>query len=209
MSEPPAILGGTAIDALQGRRFSLVPLTPEYYRALYQLSVTDQNSFRWRYHGAVPPLDAFERSLYSGVLCQFVIVPTARPQQLLGLVAAYNANLQSDYCFLAAVSHPGAGAGILEAVALFLRYLVRHWALRKIYLEVPEYNLSQYYSAVTAGLLKEEGRLTGHQYFLDHYWDLITYAIYRNDLLRFGERFESLFSPDSSGVVPPPEPDGE
>jgi hypothetical protein len=194
------ILGGPETNPLVGRRFSLVPLTPEYHRALYLLSVTDQNSFRWRFHGTTPSLETFERSLHPGVLCQFVVVPTGQPQRLLGLVVAYNANLQNGYCFLAAVTDPSSGAGILEAAGLFLRYLIRNWPFRKIYLEVPEYNVAQYQSAVSAGVLREEGRLKEHQYFLDRYWDLITYAIYRDELVKFGERFSSLFV---SGVPEP------
>jgi RimJ/RimL family protein N-acetyltransferase len=188
-----SILGGPETNPLLGRRFSLVPLTPEYHRALYVLSVTDQNSFRWRFHGTTPSMETFERSLHTGVLCQFVVVPTGQQQRLMGLVVAYNANLQNGYCFLAAVTHPSAGAGILEAAGLFLRYLIRNWPFRKIYLEVPEYNDRQYQSAVNAGVLKEEGRLKEHQYFLDRYWDLVTYAIYRDELIQFGERFSSLF----------------
>jgi hypothetical protein len=148
----------------------------------------------------------FERSLYSGVLSQFIIVPTDEPRRLLGLVVAYNASLQSDYCYIAAVSDNAAGVGILEAMALFLRYLLRHWPFRKLYLEVPEYNLDQYISAVSIGLLKEEGRLKGHQYYLNRYWDLITYAMYNEDLIRFGERFESLFNPESAVTGQHPDP---
>jgi RimJ/RimL family protein N-acetyltransferase len=188
-----SILGDAHTNPLLGRRFSLVPLTPEYYRALFLLSITDQNSFRWRFHGSTPSLESFERSLHPGVLCQFVVVPTGQPQRLTGLVVAYNANLQNGYCFLAAVTDSSAGAGILEAVGLFLRYLIRNWPFRKIYLEVPEYNFDQYRSAVSAGILREEGRLKEHSYFLDRYWDQITYAIYRDELLRFGEKFSSLF----------------
>jgi len=190
-----SVLGGLELDALRGRRFWLVPLGPEHHRQLYHLTITDQNSFRWRYHGLVPSPEHFERSLYAGVLCQFAVVPVEQPKELMGLVVAYNSNLQHDYCFLAVIGDRSVGAGILEAVALFLRYLIRHWPFRKIYLEVPEYNAPQFASAVTAGLLKEEGRFLQHQYFLNQYWDLITYAVYPQELLTFGERFSSLINP--------------
>ncbi len=200
MSDESSVPDDTRPDSLHGRRFSLVPLTVEYHRFLYRLSVRDENTFRWRYHGAVPPFDAFERSLYAGVLCQFVISPTGNPEKLAGLVVAYNASLQSDYCFLAIIADRGAGAGIFEGLALFLRYLLDHWPLRKIYLEAPEYNVVQFASLVRAGLLKEEARFKEHQYFAGRYWDLVTYAIYREDLLRFGERFDALFLPDSGSL---------
>jgi hypothetical protein len=196
----PSILGDADTNALSGRRFSLVPLTPEYHRAIYQISTSDQNSFRWRYHGSMPTYEVFERTLNAGVLCQFVIVPRGTERQALGLVVAYNASMQNRYCYIAAVTDPAAGVGLLEAIAIFIRYLVRHWPFRKYYLEVPEYNLGQYASAMAAGLLKEEGRFIEHQYFLDRYWDLTTYALYKNDLLTFGQAFKSLLeSPQGFG----------
>jgi len=201
LADDIALLGGHNIDILAGRRFALVPLTAEHHRALYELSVLDQNSFRWRFQGMVPPLDAFERSLYAGVLCQFVVVPAGQREPLLGLVVAYNANLQNGYCYLAVISDRKIGAGVLEGVALFLRYLIRNWPLRKIYLEVPEYNLGPFESAVTAGLLRQEGCFLEHHYFLNRYWDLFTYAIYREQLLEFGNRFASLF-PTSPPAAP-------
>jgi RimJ/RimL family protein N-acetyltransferase len=185
-------------DPLRGRRFSLVPVTPAFHDALYRLSVTDPNSFRWRYHGSIPPKDVFERSLYAGVLVQFAMISNESTNQLAGLVVAYNADPQSDYCFLAAVADRKLGAGVLEGVALFAYYLLLHWPLRKIYLETQEYNVAQFQSAVASGLLKEEGRLKEHQFFAGRYWDRITYAMYRDDLVAQQERFGSLFYSEPS-----------
>jgi len=193
-----AILAGPNLEPLRGRRFCLIPLAPRHLPLLYELSVIDQSSFRWRFRGRVPPMEAFVEALHSGVLCQFAIVPTSRPDDFAGLVVAYSYHPQGQYCYLAVLANPAAGAGVLEGVALFLRYLFRFWPLRKIYLEVPEFNLPQYQSAVTAGLLKQEGCLVGHDYFAGRHWDLFIYAIYRSEALRFGHRFASLFDDDDS-----------
>jgi RimJ/RimL family protein N-acetyltransferase len=180
-------------DLLRGRWFSLTPIRPTHHPALYELAAKDQNSVRWRYRGTMPPFPAFEQSLYAGVMCQFVICPNDDPQRVAGLVVAYNATPQDQHCYLAAQTDSRAGAGAIEGVALFFRYLFRHWPLRKIYLESLEFNVPQYASAIELGLFREEGRLRSHHYFDDRYWDMSLYAVYREDALAFEEKFSLLF----------------
>jgi len=196
------LLGDASTDALQGRRFSLLPVVPEYHRSLYRLCVADRNNFRWRYQGVIPSFEVFERQLHSSVLSQFVVVANSAPHQLAGLVVAYNSNLQSSYCFVGVIGARDAGAGILEGLALFLRFLIRQWPFRKIYFETPQYNVEQFQTAVTSGLLKEEGRLKGHVYFLDRYWDFITYAAYKDDLLAYAAELRSVFPKEVSMTDP-------
>lgn len=189
-SDSPAI---PPDPTLEGRRFSLVPLTPEYHRAVYQLSVRDIASFRWRYHGAIPPYQVFEQSLYTNVLVQFAIVPRQDPTQFVGLVVAYNAHFQDGYAFVAAVADRQSGAGTLEGVAILLRYMFAQWPFRKIYFEVPEFNVRQFQSAIDVGILQEEGRLIGHRYYSERYWDLVTYALYRERAMEFVRDTPGLF----------------
>lgn len=181
-------------DVLRGRWYSLVPLTPEFHGAIYELAFRDQNVFRWRYRGTQPTAAAFEQSLYNGVLCQFVICPNDT-RAFSGLVVAYNASPQDEFCCLAAITDQTASTGAVEGIALFLRYLFRHWPLRKIYLESVEFNAPQFASAVDAGLFKEEGRLKDHHYFDGTFWDLITYAIYREDTVEYLD-LNSLLPPE-------------
>jgi len=194
MSEPLSRLNGDLQpDTLTGRWYSLVPLQPKYYSAIFSLSLRDENNFRWRYRGTVPSPASFEQSLFAGVMTQFVVVPKDNPERLAGLVVAYNASPQDSYCYLAAVMDPKEGAGSTESVALFVRYLFRHWPLRKLYLESAEYNARQYASAATTGLLVEEGRLKNHSYFNDRYWDHIIFALYRDAAATYESRFSSIF----------------
>lgn len=178
---------------LTGRRFALSPLIPQHHRALYELSVSEENSFRWRYRGAIPTFDTFEKSLYTGALCQFVITPIDDLSKICGLVVAYNVNLQDGYCYMAVMTDRRLQSGALEGVALFLRYVLQHWPFRKVYLETPEFNVVQFASAIRLGLFKEEGRLRKHQYLLDDYWDILILAAYRDDLRAFADRFDTLF----------------
>jgi hypothetical protein len=111
---------------------------------------------------------------------------------VVGCVTTYNANLQDGTVYLAVVSDSRVGAGTLEGVVLFLRYLFVLWPFRKVYLEVPEYNLPQFASAVSEGVLKEEGRLREHLHFDGNYLDQYLFAVYRSDASKFDERYGGL-----------------
>jgi len=52
-SSVPTPPGSRRYPSLEGKRYSLVPLAPEHHRALYQLSISEQTSFRWRYRGSL------------------------------------------------------------------------------------------------------------------------------------------------------------
>lgn len=185
--------------SLRGRRFSLVPFTPEYYRPTYALAIEPEISFRWRYHGAIPPYETFQQTLFANVFQQFAVVADHDPMKFVGLVVAYKAELQDQHVAIAAMMSHAFGAGTFEAVALIGRHLFRNWPFRKLYLEIPEFNIPQLRSAVTAGLLREEGRLKAHRYYNEKYWDYVTYAIYREDAAAFGEQRPGILPDLGSG----------
>lgn len=184
-------------DVLRGRWFSLVPLNPNHHAMLYELGFRDQNNFRWRYRGSMPTYATFEQNLFAGVLCQFAICPNDRADTFAGLVVAYNANPQDNFCYLAVMTDKRFGAGSVEAVALFLRYLFRYWPIRKVYVEALEFNLPQYASAIRLGLFKEEARFKNHAFFNGRYWDLFVYAIYREAAAKFVEDRPAIYLPET------------
>lgn len=171
--------------SLDGRRFSLRPLAISHHRAAYDLTISNNIAFRWRYSGMIPSYERFERSLYNNVLIQFEVVPKNEPQKFVGLVVAYNQSPQDGHAFIAAIMDRKYGAGTFEGIALLVRYLLCNWPFRKLYAEAAEFNVSQFQSGIRAGLLKEEGRLVGHRYYDGRYWDEITYTIYREDAESF------------------------
>ena len=180
---------------LMGRRYCLVPFTPEFHRPAYLLSIAEVTGFRWRFNGIVPTYDVFERSINSNVLVQFAVASRDDPSKMLGLVVAYNANPQDGYVYLASISDPTAGVGSLEGTVLMVNYLLVTWPFRKIYMDVMEYNVFQFKSAIDRGLFKEESRLVDHRYMDDRYWDQLTYAMYRDDAQNFGALHAHVFSP--------------
>lgn len=186
---------------LAGRRFSLIPLTPEHHYTVFRLSLAEEVNFRWRYHGAMPTWEAFESGLNANVLVQFAVVSNQDPKSPVGLVTAYNANLQDGTVYLGAVGSRQLGGGVLEGFILMIGYLFDVWPLRKIYMETPEFNVSQFASAVEGGYLHEEGRLASHRYFSGRYWDHLIYAHYRDDYERLCTDIPALASPGSGEVA--------
>ena len=166
-----------------GRWVSLVPIAPQYMEFLYQLATNEENGHRWLLAGTVPPAELFQQNLWKGVLTQFVVVVRSSSAPI-GVVVAYNAELNHGFGYLGADFAPNVqGIGIaIEAVELFVDYVFATYNLRKLYLEVPEYNLGSMAYGV-GGILNEEGVLRGHTYYRGRYWDRHLLALYRDEFL--------------------------
>jgi len=160
-------------------------MLPPFYDQLYSLVVSDPVAFRWRFQGIVPTFESFRESLESGVFSQFVVAPRESKDVAIGYVFAYNASLSDGHAYMAALVDRKQGAGLVEAVLLFLRYLFVGWPFRKIYMESIEFNIRQYASAVNRGLMREERRFPEHRFYDGKYWDESTFAIYREDARQF------------------------
>ncbi len=174
---------GVGSPVLRGRLVSLMAPLGNHYARLYEIAISNEIAWRWRYGGSIPSYDEFLRTFSSGVLTQLVIT---RPdnEQAMGLVVAYNANLQNRTAYLAVVVSRelvGSGAGI-EGAMLFIRHLIRTCEFEKIYIETPEFNVAQFGSGLDK-YFKLEGHLKSHSYFVGRRWDQLIFAVYRDDVL--------------------------
>jgi RimJ/RimL family protein N-acetyltransferase len=179
---------------LETRHVSLRPLDASDTGWLHRASMDPEVLFSWRFRGATPAPEAFARTLFQGVLAQFVVDGTGSTRRPIGHVSAYNADLHGGTVFFAVTAFPpflDTGFAI-EGSLLFLNYLFSTWRLRKIYIETTEEGLDQFRSG--AEILHEEGRLVEHEYFNGRYIDRLTYAMYRTEVRHFLERFAPLFS---------------
>jgi RimJ/RimL family protein N-acetyltransferase/aryl carrier-like protein len=165
---------------LRDGRFVLRPVTAEYTQFLYELAISEEVGFRWRFRGAVPTQETFAAGLNQGVLAQFVVTIPATGEPV-GLVVAYNADMSRGVAHLAAVFVPAyvlSGLGV-GAVDLFVRHLFQVWNLRKLYMEMPEYN----FELIASGAGERfdvEGRLRDHNYYDGRFWDEYVLAVYRH-----------------------------
>ena len=165
--------------AFAGRTVRLRQITSGDYEALYRVVTSPEAGYRWRFRALTPAPEEFARMFWNNVLVQFAITDhvSDRPR---GVVTAYSANTRDRWVFLAIVvdgAMVGTGQG-LEASALMIRYLFSNWDFRKIYAEVPEFNMPVLKNAIER-FMSREGTCNEHFYHDDVYWDVHTYAVTR------------------------------
>ena len=149
--------GDPDVPSLEGRRVMLVPFHRRHIAFLYSLATDPAIGFRWRLRGGVPSIESFEASLWQAVLCQ-LIIETKSNQQPVGHVVAYNPNHNSGHCAVAIImdANPSYKSLGLDGLQVFLGHLFSVYSFRKIYFEVPSYNIGQFRSAL--GTAAESGR---------------------------------------------------
>jgi hypothetical protein len=159
----------------------LVPLAPEHLSALRNLELGDDIAFRWRHGGAHVHPDAYSQSVWDGVLASFLVFDRQNATEPRGLVTAYQADTANGHCRVAATRF-GVGTSssfaTIRGLFLLFDYLFKGWNFRKLYLEVPSFNLSQFTSAADH-LFDEEARLVDYVFLDGEYWDLVFLALDR------------------------------
>ena len=163
---------------------SLQPVQREHGPFLYRLAIDPKVGYRWRLRGVVPSYANFEGLLWQGIVAQFVIV-RRRTQEPIGHVLAYNANVTARHVSAGVATVPGThGRGLgMEGTILFLKVLFDTYNLRKVFFELPEYNLQQFAGA-RRKYLTFEGTLSDHDYFGGRYWDTYYFSIDRETVDR-------------------------
>lgn len=163
---------------LTGKYVSLRPIFASDYEFLYDLLLGEENGYRYRFRGATPSPEQFVQHLWQAVLAQYVVVDTTG--EPVGLVSSYGYDANAAYVRLAVALAPrAAGRGwAMESAVLFIQYLFDLWSLRKIYMDVPEFN----FTALSSGVgvyFTVEGQLVGHDYYQGRYWDEYILAVTR------------------------------
>jgi RimJ/RimL family protein N-acetyltransferase len=185
VDDPPRRNGGEPVGKrfspppLEGRHVSLRPITPEDYPWLQNAELSSELAMRWRFRGATPGPEQWAQAIWTGSLAQFLVVER-RTGDPAGLVAVYRANFQHAHAALGAARFASAKSPVMIlGIALFLRYVFACWNFRKLYLELPEYNYSQFASGL-GRIFEVEGVLREHNYFDGQLWDEMLLAIYRD-----------------------------
>lgn len=160
----------------------LTPILPVHHDFLYSVVADPMVSWRWRYRGAVPPREQVLAQFSTNALVQMLVVDSAT-DQMAGFVTLYDYNPRSSTVYCAAAAHPRfhRSGRVSEATAILALYGFHSWDLRKIYFDVLEFNLGQMPLLTEAG--REEARLVAHEAAFGRFWDLVTIALYAEDLL--------------------------
>lgn len=171
-----------AAARLESQTTQLVPLAPEHLPALRQLELSEDLAFRWRHAGTHPSPEAYVASTWNDVLCSFLVFSTQDTSSPRGLVSAYQPDHVNGHCRVAATrlgSPRAQNPAVMRGVMMLFDYLFKGWPFRKLYLEVPAYNLEQFESALTA-VFTEEGRLSSYTFLDGEYWDLVFLSLSRD-----------------------------
>jgi hypothetical protein len=164
--------------SLDGRHVYLRAITPQDYPWLQGAELSAELSMRWRFRGATPSPEQWAEAIWGGALAQFLVIER-RSDEPTGVVAIYRPNFQHRHAALAAARfESGESPVMILGIAIFLRYVFACWDFRKLYLELPEYNYSQFASGLDR-IFEIEGLLHDHNYFDGHLWDEVILAIYR------------------------------
>jgi len=175
--------------SITGRWVLLRAVSREDLPAFFRWRVDVFEMHLWASSKRVPTFEEFATEL-DQMLRQTITFLTVNKQtgQPIGFVQAYNLNLNEGWCYALVYTAPRyrRGHGV-EAYVGLLDYLFRSFNLRKIYADVFEFNADSMSPLMSAGFV-EEGRFRQHVWFEKQYWDVIRFAIYRDDWYRFRER---------------------
>jgi len=177
------IIGGKtfAPPSLTWRTVRLLPLrTIDYEHVRHAETRSAEVLARWRFHGTTPSMEDWIRQTFSGTLATFLVWVANEPNAL-GVVTAYDASLDHGHVRIAACRFEAddRSPAMIAGIGLMVRHLFSGWNLRKIYMDVPEYNLAQFANGLK-DLVREEGRLLEHRFYGGSYWDEVTFALYRD-----------------------------
>lgn len=165
---------------LTGRHVALRAPTPGDYERLQALETSSELAPQWRLRGATPSPQDWMQGAWRGVLAQFLVLPRGKGSNPVGLVVVYQANFQDGFAYVAATTlEPRRRSPLLMlGFGVFLNYVFRCWNFRKLYMEVPAYNFTQFASGVDR-YFTVEGRLRDRMFLDGQYWDQYVLAIDR------------------------------
>ncbi len=190
----------------------LRPISAAEHPTLQAIETVGPPAPRWLHRGATPSAAQWASTM-NDPLANFLVVATGERVQdrvPIGRVFTYQPNFQDRYAYFAAVSFkPDEPSPVMMlGVATFLRYTFWYWDFEKLYMEVPEYNYSQFASG-EGRFFEVEGRLRGHIRMGGRSWDQLILAVYRGVVELHAARLQvgEQRSPDRA-VVASQGPDG-
>lgn len=201
---------GCEVPFLHGRRLRLRPPVPEDLSQLHSWFCDPQLLHLWSNRRELLPLEHFADDLYykirSGDLFLLLVERNPGPAssnavEALGFCYLYDRSLPDGVAFLCTFLDPrrawlGAGA---EAAFLFLDYIFNFFSLRKICVDIYEYNSRSLQTSKKAGFVVE-GRFRSHRFFAGRYWDVFRLSLTRRRWEQQRERFAHRFYAPGNGA---------
>jgi len=161
-------------------RIALRPVAPPDEEFFRRIETDPDIGPRYRLRGTTPSPENYHQSLWVGVLSQQVIC-ASDDLTPFGLACAFNADLRNGHCRLALVLTPRAQTlrYPLRGAGQFVDYLFATFPLRKVYMDVMEWNVPLLDSILETGLAQEEGVLRQLEFMDGAYRDSHIWSISR------------------------------
>jgi hypothetical protein len=172
------------VPTLEGRHVYLRALIPSDHPLLQEMDTGGELAARWRFRGSTPSPERWAASTWGDTLAQFMVINRS-DERPIGVVSIYDADLDEGYATIAAARFDSGGRSpaMMLGVGIFVRYVFACWDLRKLYMELPDYNLDQFASGI-GRLFEVEGRRRDHLFYGGRLWDHVTLAIHREAWMR-------------------------
>jgi RimJ/RimL family protein N-acetyltransferase len=152
-------------------RVALRPVLDRDVMPLYAAAFDPATAGAWRYRGQTISINQFGQQLFEGVQAQFM-VDLKSAQAAIGLVSAYDHNPWGLHCKVAFIRcgerFPGDAGAMFEGVMLFISFLFSTFPYRKIFAEIPEYNMGLY----SDGFADREGVLRDYLFYKGQFVDM-------------------------------------
>jgi RimJ/RimL family protein N-acetyltransferase len=120
----------------------------------------------------------------------FMLIKSESSKEIVGFIYTYGHKANDGNIKVTMYIEPNKRNSIYGAQGslAFFDYLFNKYSIRKVYCNVYSYNEAS--SKILEGLnFKLEGRLKKHRYFDNDYYDVLIYALYKNDFNKLKERF--------------------
>jgi RimJ/RimL family protein N-acetyltransferase len=155
-----------------GRRVTVEHLTTDRLAWLYASSIAGELLQRWRLFGRTPSLEQFMMNLFRDSYCQLVIVGLGDGSPV-GLAQLYGVDFRSGHAFFSLfLEAESIGTGWpLEGAALAIDWIADRFALRRLYFEIPTFNL-QALGRTVERFSDSVFVLRRHRYYAHEYHDV-------------------------------------
>lgn len=150
----------------------LRPIEVADYPVLRRLELSGALGARWRLLDQPSP-EHYASSLWDGVQAQHLAFDAAT-NQALGLITIYGMDTHNRVCRLAAARFENSlrsRMGFLSAFVLAVELTFTTYDIRKIYMDIPDFNFDPLRSFTTKGIMNVEGTLKEFRYYRGTYWD--------------------------------------
>jgi RimJ/RimL family protein N-acetyltransferase len=160
---------------------ALRPVQNDDINFLYTLCVSDTTGPTYRLRGHVPAFELFAKQVWQDVLTQSV---AWKDSDRIGHLVIYGLNEGSGYAYFASAFLPDYWNTPVTGLCMrrFVSNAFLIYPLRKIYAEVPAYNMAKLASS-SDNLFEIEGCLRRHWYCMGDYQDVYIIALYRERFL--------------------------